>query len=123
MSHNKNYGSFYNKPHNEEPKHEPKVEEVQTTEEAVEAVKEEEVAEEPKVEEVQPSKVKPAAVYATVIGGKPCKMRFKPTKGSQVINIVPNKAKVKVLNELPEWYKVHYKGYTGYMMSQFLEKE
>ena len=119
MSKYKNYGSFYNKPHGEETKHEPKVEEVQTTEEEVEVVKEEE----PKVEEVQPSKVKPTAVYATVIGGKPCKMRFKPTKGSQVINIIPNKAKVKVLNELPEWYKVTYKGYTGYMMSQFLEKE
>ena len=114
----KNYHNFY-KPHDEEPKHESKVEEVQTTEEAVEAVKEEES----KVEEVQLSKEKPTAVYATVIGGKPCKMRFKPTKGSQVINIIPNKAKVKVLNELPEWYKVTYKGYTGYMMSQFLEKE
>lgn len=115
MSHNKNYGSYYKK---EEPIAQRK--EAPAIEETVEEVQKEE----PKVEEIKPEPEKKVKVYASVIGGKPCKMRFKPDqRKGQVINIIPHKAKVTVLEENGTWWKVSYKGITGYMMSQFLKKE
>lgn len=116
MSKNKNYGAYY-------PKEEPVngipntyAKEVPAVEEIPAAVQEEEPV---KVEEVP----KPVKKFATVTGGKPCKMRFKPDKKAQVINIIPLHAKVAILDEAGEWWKVTYKGITGYMMSQFLKKE
>jgi hypothetical protein len=111
MSKHTNYGSFY--------KRDEKREEVQTPVETQAAVQEEE----PKVEEVKPELPKPVKKFATVTGGKPCKMRFKPDKKAQIINIIPFKAKVTILDEAGEWWKCSYKGITGYMMSQFLKKE
>lgn len=116
MSHNKNYGSYYQKEG-------PKREEVPAVEESQTAVQEEAPVEEQKVEEPVKKTFKPLKAFATVIGGKPCKMRFKPNDKSQVINIIPHKAKVIVEKEEDEWWKVTYKGMTGYMMSQFLKKE
>lgn len=119
MSHHKDYGGYY--PTKERATDE-KREEVQTTEPVAEAPQEETKAEEQKVEEPA-SAPKPVKKFATVTGGKPCKMRFKPDKKAQVINIIPHRAKVTILNEAGEWWKVTYKGITGYMMSQFLKKE
>lgn len=119
MSHNKNYGSYFKKDESKEEaskSYEQKTEEVQAAKDPIEAVREEEPV---KVEEAP----KPVKKFATVTGGKPCKMRFKPDKKAQVINIIPFKAKVTILDETGEWWKVTYKGITGYMMSQFLKKE
>ena len=123
MSHNKNYGSYYKKEESKEESnisYEQKVEETQTTEGSAEVVQEEAPVEEPKVE--APA-AKPVKTFAIVTGGKPCNMRFKPNKSSQVINVVPSKAKVTVLNQKGDWWKVKYKDYTGFMMSQFLKEE
>ena len=109
MSKHTNYGSFYKRDDEER-------EEIPTTEEVQETI--EEKKEEPKVEVPKVRKI-----FATVTGGKPCKMRFKPDKKAQVINIIPFKATVTVLDETGAWWKVSYKGITGYMMSQFLKKE
>ena len=120
MSHNKNYSSYYRKEETKE--NEKKVEEVQTPEVSVEESKEEAPVEEPKVETPPPAP-KPVKIFATVTGGKSCNLRFKANKASQVINKVPYKARVTVLEEKGEWWKVRYRDYTGYMMSQFLKKE
>ena len=113
MGKHTNYGSFYKKDERQE---------VQAPETAVEAVQEAPQEETQKVEEPAPAP-KPEKKFATVTGGKPCKMRFKPDKKAQVINIIPYKARVTILDEAGEWWKVSYKGITGYMMSQFLKKE
>ena len=121
MSHNKNYSSYYRKEETKE--HEQKVEEVQTPEVSVEESKEEAPVEEPKVEEPVKEVFKPLKTFAKVIGGKRVNMRYKPTRASQPINIIPCGAKVTVLEEKGEWWKVRYRDYTGYMMSEFLAKE
>lgn len=124
MSKNKNYGSYFNKKEPEqetvEVSYDNKTEEVATTEETVEAPVEEETKEEPKVEAPAPKKEEKLAV---VVNSPRVNMRYKPNKGSQAINVLPEKAKVKVIEETnEEWWKISYKGMTGYMMSKFLRK-
>lgn len=114
MSKHQNYDTYYkSEPVNKVPSEKgPVAEKIMETLEKTEQ----------KVEVPAPAP-KPKKKYATVTGGKPCKMRFKPNKKAQVINIIPFKAKVTVLDEAGEWWKVRYKDITGYMMSQFLKKE
>ena len=123
MSKNKNYGAFYKGNRTEdisEEKTNVQSEEIVTTEEATEAPVEEEKKEEQKVEEPAPRKEE---IFAVVANASKVNMRYKPNKGSQAINILPEKAKVKVLEETnEEWWKIHYKGYTGYMMSKYLKR-
>lgn len=123
MSKNKNYGSFYSKKEPEETvevSYDNKTEEIVTEEKVVETPAEEETKEEPKVEVPAPKKEDKLAV---VVNSSRVNMRYKPNKGSQAINVLPEKAKVKVLEETnEEWWKISYKGMTGYMMSKFLRK-
>ena len=123
MSKNKNYGSFYSKKEPEqetvEVSYDNKTEEITTTEETVEAPVEEEKKEEPKVEDVR----RVNELYAIVTGAKKVYMRFKPNKSGQPINVLPENAKVKIVESTnEEWWKVSYKGMTGYMMSKFLKE-
>ena len=122
MSKNKNYGSFYSKKEPEqetvEVSYDNKTEEITTTEEVVETPVEEEKKEEPKVEEAPAKSGK-----AIVTGAKKVYMRFKPNKSGQPINVLPENAKVKIVESTnEEWWKVSYKGITGYMMSKFLKE-
>ena len=122
MSKNKNYGSFYNKkdPAEERSRPDEEIKEATTEERAETPVEEAPKAEEPKVEAPAPKKEEKLAV---VVNSPRVNMRYKPDKGSQAINILPEKAKVKVLEETnEEWWKISYKGMTGYMMSKFLRK-
>ncbi|MBP5597357.1 MAG: SH3 domain-containing protein [Pseudobutyrivibrio sp.] len=123
MSKNKNYGSFYSRKEPEETvevSYENKTEEVVTAEEAPETPVEEEKKEEPEVEAPAPKKEEK---FAVVANASKVNMRYRPDKGSQAINILPEKAKVKVLEETnDEWWKVHYKGYTGFMMTKYLKR-
>ena len=130
MSHNKNYGAYFKK---DEEKKEDKLQGLRSKidpvdeclsddihKEEITPVVQEVLQEESKVEDIS----KPAKVTAKVIGGKPCKMRFKPDqRKGQVINIIPHKAKVTVLEENGTWWKCTYRGITGYMMAEFLKKE
>ena len=120
MSKNKNYGSFYgkNEPIQEtvEVSYDNKTEVMPVKEEPSEAP----LVEEPKKEELLiPAKTN----KAVVIGAKKVNMRYKANKSSQVINIIPEKAKVDILDSADgDWWKVTYKGITGYMMSKFLRE-
>lgn len=115
MSKSKNYGSFYGKK-------EPMQETVEAEEDF--SIKEEPsestLAEEPKKEELLiPAKTN----KAVVTGAKKVNMRYKANKSSQVINIIPEKAKVDIIGTTnTDWWKVTYKGITGYMMSKFLKE-
>lgn len=119
MSESKNYGSFYGK---KEPMQET-VEANYSTEEDF-SIKEEPyealLAEESKKEELLvPAKTN----KAVVTGAKKVNMRYKANKSSQVINIIPEKAKVDIIDTTnTDWWKVTYKGITGYMMSKFLKE-
>lgn len=118
MSKNKNYGSFYGKkePIQEtvEVSYDDKTEKIPTKEDIPEVPS----VEEPKVENI-PTKVN----KAVVTGAKKVNMRYKPNKSGQVINIIPAKAKVDILDSADtEWWKVSYKGITGFMMAKFLKE-
>lgn len=118
MNKHTNYGSFYKK---EDPKKEPNKTNESKKEEG-HIIKEEL----PKEEVKEPVKVitEKASDKARVVKALKVNMRFKPNKSSPVINIVPKNAIVKVINsENGEWWKISYRGITGYMMSRFLEKE
>lgn len=122
MSKNKNYGSFYNKkdPVEERSRPDEEIKEATTEERAETPAEEVPKAEEPKVEAPAPKKEE---IFAVVVNSPKVNMRYKPDKGSQAINILPEKAKVKVLEETnEEWWKVHYKGYTGFMMTKYLKR-
>lgn len=118
MSKNKNYGSFYGKKESMQETVEANYstkEDISVKEEPYEAP----FAEEPKKEELLiPAKTN----KAVVTGAKKVNMRYKTNKSSQVINIVPEKAKVDILDSNGEWWKVTYRGITGYMMSKFLRE-
>ncbi|MBP5596029.1 MAG: SH3 domain-containing protein [Pseudobutyrivibrio sp.] len=111
----KNYNNFY-KPRNEV--------NVDDKREEIPAPIEEK-QEEQKVEEVHTvPQEKPIRIYTTVLGPKHVNMRFKPSKKAQVINILAPGTKVEVLDQSnPEWTRIRYKDYKGYMMSEFLKKE
>ena len=114
MSKNKNYGSFYGKkePIQEtvEVSNDNKSEDIFTKEEDIEA---------PAIEEAIPAKTN----KAVVTGAKKVNLRYRATKSSQVINIIPEKAEVDILDASnSEWWKITYKGIDGYMMSKFLKE-
>lgn len=118
----KNYNKYY--------KHEDEREETPITEETAAPIAEETQTEEVKEVPTEDEEERPIAppkvtkIFAIVTGPKKVNMRFKPNKSGQVINILPPKARVTVIDDSkPEWWKVSYKGITGYMMSQFLKKE
>ena len=117
MSKHTNYTSYYTGENNE-------VEEIPIAEETAAPVAEETPSEEVEEVPVKEARSAPPKIFAIVTGPKNVNMRFKPNKSGQVINILPPKARVTVIDDSnPEWWKVSYKGITGYMMSQFLKKE
>ena len=118
MSKNKNYGSFYGKkePIQEtvEVSYDNKTEEIPAKEEIVEA---------PVIEELKTEDIPAKANKAAVTGAKKVNLRYRATKSSQVINIIPEKAEVDILDTSnSEWWKITYKGIDGYMMSKFLKE-
>lgn len=119
MSKNRNYGAFYKKDKDPaEVSYENETKEVAVTEETVEAPVETDKEAEPEMEEAPKKSDK-----AIVTGAPRVNMRFKPNKAGQVINVLSEKAEVKIIDTTnEEWWKVTYKGITGYMMAQFLKE-
>ena len=60
--------------------------------------------------------------YAIVTGGF-LNMRSDKDTNSTRITRIPNKSNVAVIEKEPDWCKVVYNEYTGYVMAKFLEFE
>lgn len=116
MSKNKNYGSFYKKPQQEEPVNEKIVEEIQTTE------TEEAPVEEKEVETITPAES--IKVYAVVTGAKRVNLRIKPNTEAKVLAILDEGTKVELHDSVDRiWSSVTYNGTDGYMMTMYLLPE
>lgn len=50
-------------------------------------------------------------------------LRGEAVKGGSVITTVEDDAKVEILEESGEWYKVRYNGQEGYLFAEYVEKE
>ena len=116
MSKNKNYGSFYKKPQQEEPVNETPVEEVQAAE------TEEAPVEEKKVEAITPAE--PIKVYAVVTGAKRVNLRIKPNTEAKVLAILDEGTRVELHDSVDRvWSSITYNGTDAYMMTMYLRPE
>lgn len=48
-------------------------------------------------------------------------LRNSPSEKGKIINSLPNNTKIQILGTTSGWYKVIYKGLTGYLSSQFIK--
>ena len=61
--------------------------------------------------------------FGVVVGGA-LRLRAKPNATSDVLTLMPDKAKVTILSDrYSEFYRVSYNGTCGYCVKKFIKKE
>ena len=63
----------------------------------------------------------PESIWVKVTSKSNLNLRKEPNTTSQVLTSLPNGTKVEVIEELDDWYKVTYKGHTGYINSKYVK--
>ena len=67
------------------------------------------------------NEVKKMTVTVHAPGGTTVNLRKKPGKSAALVDRVPDGAEVELLESGVTWSRVRYKGWTGWMMTEFLE--
>ena len=63
----------------------------------------------------------PVKTYIQVTSRSNLNLRKEPNTTSQVLTSLPNGTKVEVIEEVDGWYKVSYKGHTGYVSGDYVK--
>ena len=63
----------------------------------------------------------PTKYYIQVTSKSNLNLRKEPNTTSKVLTSLPNGTKVEIIEELDGWYKVSYKGHTGYVSSKYVK--
>jgi uncharacterized protein YgiM (DUF1202 family) len=62
----------------------------------------------------------PESIWVKVTSKSNLNLRKEPNTTALVLTSLPNGTKVEVIEELDGWYKVTYKGHTGYISSKYV---
>ena len=63
----------------------------------------------------------PTKLYIKVTSKSNLNLRKEPSTTSTVLTSLPNGTKVEIIEELDGWFKVSYKGHTGYVSSKYVK--
>ena len=63
----------------------------------------------------------PTKIYIKVTSKSNLNLRKEPSTTSDVLTSLPNGTKVEIIEELDDWFKVSYKGHTGYVSSKYVK--